>query len=166
MYAIPGFADKVMAEYPAAAYGSPAEAYAQVITDSWFAAPIYRIADSLDSKLKVYYYEFSDPKCPKYVATGFEQGTAHTYELPYLFPGFHGSSDIGTKLTPRQQKVARQMAKIWTGMSKVDEQGIWKRFDGGHARYLKLGQGKPQMADMKEYKKRHHFGFWKNIYMY
>lgn len=165
-YAIPGFADKVMAEYPAEAYGSPAEAYAQVITDSWFAAPIYRIADSLDSKLKVYYYEFSDPQCPKYVATDFEQGTAHTYELPYLFPGFHGSSDIGTELTPKQQKVAKQMAKIWTGMSKVDEQGIWKRFDGDHARYLKLGQGKPQMVDMKEYKQRHHFAFWQNINMY
>ena len=58
------------------------------------------------------------------------------------------------------------MAKIWTGMSKVDEQGILKRFYGVHARYLKLGQGKPQMVDMKEYKQRHHFAFWQNINMY
>lgn len=165
-YTIPGFADKVMKEYPVSNYGSPAEAYAQVITDSWFAAPIYRIADSLDNQIKVYYYEFSDPKSPQYIETDFEQGTAHTYELPYLFPGFHGSSDISTALNPQQQKVAKEMAKLWTGMSEVDKRGIWQRFDSNTARYLKLGQGKPQMADMKDYKERHHFDFWQNIHTY
>lgn len=165
-YALPGFADKVMQEYPASDYGSPAEAYAQVITDSWFAAPIYRIADSLDNQIKVYYYEFSDPTCPKYVTTDFAQGTAHTYELPYLFPGFHGSSDLSTDLNKKQQKVAKEMVKLWTGMSEVDRRGIWERFDSDRAQYLKLGQGKPQMMDMKDYRERHHFDFWQNIRMY
>lgn len=165
-YALPGFADKVMQEYPASDYGSPAEAYAQVITDSWFAAPIYRIADSLDNQIKVYYYEFSDPTCPKYVTTDFAQGTAHTYELPYLFPGFHGSSDLSTDLNKKQQKAAREMVKLWTGMSEVDRRGIWKRFDSDRAQYLKLGQGKPQMMDMKDYRERHHFDFWQNIRLY
>lgn len=165
-YALPGFADKVMQEYPASDYGSPAEAYAQVITDSWFAAPIYRIADSLDNQIKVYYYEFSDPTCPKYVTTDFAQGTAHTYELPYLFPGFHGSSDLSTDLNKKQQKVAKEMVKLWTGMSEVDRRGIWERFDSDRAQYLKLGQGKPQMMDMKDYRERHHFDFWQNIRLY
>ena len=165
-YALPGFADKVMQEYPASDYGSPAEAYAQVITDSWFAAPIYRIADSLDNQIKVYYYEFSDPTCPKYVTTDFAQGTAHTYELPYLFPGFYGSSDLSTDLNKKQQKAAREMVKLWTGMSEVDRRGIWKRFDSDRAQYLKLGQGKPQMMDMKDYRERHHFDFWQNIRLY
>lgn len=165
-YALPGFADKVMQEYPASDYGSPAEAYAQVITDSWFAAPIYRIADSLDNQIKVYYYEFSDPTCPKYVTTDFAQGTAHTYELPYLFPGFHGSSDRSTDLNKKQQKAAKEMVKLWTGMSEVDRRGIWKRFDSDRAQYLKLGQGKPQMMDMKDYRERHHFDFWQNIRLY
>ena len=165
-YALPGFADKVMQEYPASDYGSPAEAYAQVITDSWFAAPIYRIADSLDNQIKVYYYEFSDPTCPKYVTTDFAQGTAHTYELPYLFPGFHGSSDFSTDLNKKQQKVAKEMVKLWTGMSEVDRRGIWERFDSDRAQYLKLGQGKPQMMDMKDYRERHHFDFWQNIRLY
>lgn len=165
-YALPGFADKVMQEYSASDYGSPAEAYAQVITDSWFAAPIYRIADSLDNQIKVYYYEFSDPTCPKYVTTDFAQGTAHTYELPYLFPGFHGSSDRSTDLNKKQQKAAREMVKLWTGMSEVDRRGIWKRFDSDRAQYLKLGQGKPQMMDMKDYRERHHFDFWQNIRLY
>lgn len=165
-YALPGFADKVMQEYPASDYGSPAEAYAQVITDSWFAAPIYRIADSLDNQIKVYYYEFSDPTCPKYVTTDFAQGTAHTYELPYLFPGFHGSSDRSTDLNKKQQKAAREMVKLWTGMSEVDRRGIWERFDSDRAQYLKLGQGKPQMMDMKDYRERHHFDFWQNIRLY
>lgn len=165
-YALPGFADKVMQEYPVSDYGSPAEAYAQVITDSWFAAPIYRIADSLDNQIKVYYYEFSDPTCPKYVTTDFAQGTAHTYELPYLFPGFHGSSDLSTDLNKKQQKVAKEMVKLWTGMSEVDRRGIWERFDSDRAQYLKLGQGKPQMMDMKDYRERHHFDFWQNIRLY
>lgn len=165
-YALPGFADKVMQEYPASDYGSPAEAYAQVITDSWFAAPIYRIADSLDNQIKVYYYEFSDPTCPKYVTTDFAQGTAHTYEMPYLFPGFHGSSDLSTDLNKKQQKVAKEMVKLWTGMSEVDRRGIWERFDSDRAQYLKLGQGKPQMMDMKDYRERHHFDFWQNIRLY
>lgn len=165
-YALPGFADKVMQEYPASDYGSPAEAYAQVITDSWFAAPIYRIADFLDNQIKVYYYEFSDPTCPKYVTTDFAQGTAHTYELPYLFPGFHGSSDLSTDLNKKQQKVAKEMVKLWTGMSEVDRRGIWERFDSDRAQYLKLGQGKPQMMDMKDYRERHHFDFWQNIRLY
>lgn len=165
-YAIPDFAEKVMQEYPISDYGSPAEAYAQVITDSWFAAPIYRIADSLDNQMKVYYYEFSDPTNPQYVKTDFKQGSAHTYELPYLFPGFHGSSEISTALNADQQKLANQMAKLWTGMSKVDEQGIWQQFDSDHAKYLKIGQPAPQMADMKDYKERHHFDFWKNINLY
>lgn len=165
-YALPGFADKVMQEYPASDYGSPAEAYAQVITDSWFVAPIYRIADSLDNQIKVYYYEFSDPTCPKYVTTDFAQGTAHTYELPYLFPGFHGSSDLSTDLNKKQQKAAKEMVKLWTGMSEVDRRGIWKRFDSDRAQYLKLGQGKPQMMDMKDYRERHHFDFWQNIRLY
>lgn len=165
-YNIPNFAKKVMKEYPVSDYDSPAEAYAQVITDSWFASPIYRITDSLDNQIKVYYYEFSDPTCPKYVKTDFEQGTAHTYELPYLFPNFHGSSEISTALNSKQQKVAKYMARLWTGMSTVDEQGIWEQFNSDKARYLKLGQETPEMADMRDYKKRHHFNFWKNINMY
>ncbi len=165
-YSIPGFAEKVMKEYPVSDYRCPAEAYAQVITDSWFASPIYRVADYLDNRMKVYYYEFSDPTNPQYIKTNFQQGTAHTYELPYLFPGFHGSSELSTELNDEQQKVSRLMARLWVNMSEVDEQGLWQQFDSNNAKYLKLGQAVPQMSDIKDYKERHHFDFWKNINMH
>ena len=160
------FADKALIEYPISEYGSPSAALAQFFTDYRIANPIYRAADMLDDYIPVYYYEFYDPTNPQYMRTSFPQGSAHTYELPYLFPGFHGSSDIGTALNKDQQKLAVQMVKLWTGVSKFGETNLWQRFDEKDAKYLLIGQPTPRMKDMKDYKKRHHFDFWQNIAMY
>ena len=53
----------------------------------------------------VYTYEFAGRTAPSDLKpTTFPLGAAHRYELPYLFPGFHGGTiSLPVALTPARE---------------------------------------------------------------
>jgi len=110
---------KVEKEYPLNAYNSPSEAYAAAVTDYLFACPAKAFSTWASAYTIVYAYEFADRTAPSYLKpTTFPLGAAHTYELSYLFPGFHGGkSGVPTKLNPLQESLSAEMVKYWTSVA-------------------------------------------------
>ena len=154
-----GVAEKVLAEYPLTDYRTPSEAYAAIVTDAWFASTANDINRALAGKIPVYAYEFNDWTAPYYLPTSFAQGAAHTYELPYVFPGFHGSSTLSTKLNNEQAKLSEQMMTLWTHVRDLPQQKEWTPFDTLKGNYYCLTRPKSAIVE-GEYEKVHHIDFW------
>ena len=88
-------AARVREEYPVGNYDSPSEAYAAAATDYLFSCPALMVNRWASQATPVYAYEFADRTAPSYLKpTTFPLGAAHTYELPYLFLGFHGGTAV------------------------------------------------------------------------
>jgi carboxylesterase type B len=86
-------APKILREYPASDYATPSDPYSAVLTSSIFACSAQAIDRWVADKTPTYAYEFADRTAPSYLdPTTFALGAAHTYEIQYLFPGFHGGS--------------------------------------------------------------------------
>ena len=158
-----GTATKVLAEYPLKNYATPSEAYAAIVTDAWFAAPAAEVNRVLSDKLPVFAYEFDDQTAPYYLPTSFYQGAAHTYEIPYVFPGFHGSSSLSTDLNEAQQVLSEQMMKLWTHAGSLTSQKDWKPYTPKNGQYLHLSLPKAKMMTNAEFEKKHHVDFWCNL---
>ncbi|MBQ7477622.1 MAG: carboxylesterase family protein [Selenomonadaceae bacterium] len=154
--------DKVLAEYPLTDYATPSEAYAAIITDAWFATTADNINRTLADKIPVYAYEFDDQTAPYYLPTSFRQGAAHTYEIPYIFPGFHGSSELSTQLNAKQEKLSREMVRLFTHVVDLPKQRKWQPYDKEKGNYLRLTLPKPVMTN-GEYRKAHHIAFWDEV---
>ena len=104
-----GAASEVLARYPLSNYADADEALAAVGTDAgWICTA--RAADRwLSRYTPVYAYEFNDENAPSYLPpVSFPYGAAHTSELQFLFPGWHGgyggqsSADAGRADTVQQ----------------------------------------------------------------
>ncbi len=147
--------EEILAEYPLENYETPANAYAAIITDAWFAVPAYNVNSALCKKIPVYAYEFDDQTAPNYIETSFTQGAAHTYEIPYIFKNFHGSSELSTKLNSSQEKLSREMIKYWANVSKLPKQK--------DKNFLRLTLPKVENLSDNEFVKNHHVEFWNKI---
>ena len=154
--------EEIFAEYAPEKYSTPAEAYAAVITDAWFAVPAYNVNNALYRKMPVYAYEFDDRTAPIYLETSFKQGAAHTYEIPYIFKGFHGSSKLSTKLNPAQEKLSREMINYWANVSKLPKQKNWQPYNPAKENFMRFTLPKSAMFE-KSFAKVHHVEFWNKI---
>ena len=74
----------------------------------------------------VYTYDFADPTAPSYLKpTTFPHGTAHTYELPYLFLGYHGGTvSLPVALTPAREALRRDGALLEQGSRGIPVGGM------------------------------------------
>ncbi len=154
-------AAKIFEEYPLGKYPTPAETCAAIFTDGWFALTVEKMNDALSKKIPVYAYEFSDVTAPPYFSASFKQGAAHTYDIPYIFWGFNGSSTLSTKLNPKQEKLSREMINYWTHALDLPNQKKWTPYQQKLQNYLIFQLGKSKMERGK-FAKRHNLDFWKN----
>jgi para-nitrobenzyl esterase len=161
-------ASRVREEYPADHYNSPSEAYAAAATDYLFACPALLVNRLAAAKTTVYAYEFADRTAPSYLGpTTFPLGAAHTYELPYLFPGFHGGlSGISVKLNPLQEKLSDEMVRYWTTVGAAPRWNGWPRYDAGQQNILRLMLPKGQVIHAERFAMDHHCGFWDQTGVY
>ena len=155
--------EEILKEYPLENYETPSNAYAAVITDAWFAVPAYNVNSALCKKIPVFAYEFDDQTAPNYIETSFKQGAAHTYEIPYIFKNFHGSSELSTKLNSSQEKLSHEMIKLWANVSNLPKQKNWKPFTQNDKNFLKLTLPKSKNFSVEEFAKTHHVEFWNKI---
>lgn len=152
----------VLERYPAAAYPSPAVAFATVLTDwggSIGACPVLRTAQIASRHTPVFAYEFSENSI---VVKGFPLGAYHSWDLHFLWDvSIPGSSK--PDLTAEQQTLGKQMRGYWsafahTGDPNGDSRPPWPAFNGPQP-VLALGTaaiGPTPFADT------HHCDFWAN----
>jgi len=122
-----GTADQVLAKYPPGA--DPQAAYDLVTT--YPGACRNRHIDALwaQAGLSVYAYEFNDQNAPYYYPPmpGFTPLAAHTIDIQFLFPGYHGGNlgvnlDHGTglprELNAQETHLSDQLVAAWTKFAK------------------------------------------------
>ncbi len=164
----PYLPEKIMQEYPVENYGSYAEAFAAVVTDTYFHAPATSVNRWVSQYMPVYAYEFADETAPGYLGSSLDEKAAHTYEIPYLFPGFHGTSKLVPQLNAKQEKLSKEMVQYWTHADKLPQQDQWKPFDNEHTNnYYRLALGKSHMLDEDKENNdlNHHRSFWLGVGM-
>jgi len=108
----------IAAQYPLAAYPSPAIALATLGTDAAFACNSLAAASSLSQWVPTWGYEFNDPTAPMAILppVSFPYGAWHGAEVQYLFdvrpnfavPGF----------TPAQEQLSDAMQSYWTEFAR------------------------------------------------
>ena len=158
----------VASEYPLSNYGSPSEAYAAVATDYLFSCAAMNINKWASQKTSVHAYEFADRTAPSYIPpTSFPLGAAHTFELAYIFPGFHGGS-LGSKveLNTSQQRLSAEMVRFWTTTSKSVSWTDWPAYKPEQANVLQLSLPSPQVIDGVGFERYHHCAFWNSLGVY
>jgi para-nitrobenzyl esterase len=124
----------VLAKHPLGVFQSANVALAAVATDSgWLCTA--RAADRwLSTYTPTFAYEFNDRNAPVYLPpVSFPYGAAHTTELQFLFPGFHGGTGASHPFAPEEQRLSDQMVSYWTqfaasGNPNSFETPYWPRY--------------------------------------
>ena len=160
-------AAKVAEKYPLSEYQTPSEAFASAVTDSLNACSNRLVNRLLSDKMPTFAYEFADRTAPSYLKpTSFPLGAAHTFELSYIFPGFHGGGGIETKLNPLQEKLSAKMIEYWTTLGNAARrESEWPRYDPKQDNFLTLILPEPRMISGR-FGDYHKCKFWEETGIY
>lgn len=158
--------------YTSQRLGSPAKAYAQMMTDGYFSCLANELVKRTASQVPTYAYEFADRQAPRAFEDPFlPLGAYHLSDLPYLFQttvaGF-----FGPKFTPEQWRLSNQMIRYLarfaaTGNPNAEDDESdprWLRFEGKTSPYLTLAPGAIATQKPGEYSRAHQCGFWSLAY--
>ena len=154
--------------YPLSSYPSADVAIATIETDAGVscAAPI--VAGWLSQYAPTYAYEFDDPSPPIYLpAVSFQTGAAHTTELQFLWPGYHGGEGISHPLNAQEKILSDRMVNYWTNFAQTGAPGSassypWPAFSQASRQieFLLLSHPKPSLRLPEE----HHCAFWDKLF--
>lgn len=160
-------AKAVLKEYDLDKYVNAAEAYGAAFTDSVFACPAMRINEVLLSKIPVYSYEFADRTAPSYLGElSLVTRAAHTYEIPYIFKGFNGSTNRDTTLNKLQKPLSKFMISVWSDVKHINtKHKDWKQFDKEKRNTLSIALPNPRMT-YKRFNIAHKCEFWNSLGIY
>jgi para-nitrobenzyl esterase len=163
-------AGKALTEYPLRDYPSPSEALSASETDSIFACPAYRLDVWLSHYVPTYAYEFSDHTAPSFMPpVSFPYGAAHTLELQYLFPLYHGGQGAAHPLDAAQEILSQYMLQYWTAFAKAGNPNVspspthwrWPRFSPGRDNIQSLQV--PHPVTGRGFIQRHQCAFWNRL---
>ena len=111
-------AQRVLAEYPFENFDTPSEAISEAHTAWFIICPSRQIMRSLAAHVPTYVYEFMDVTAPQYFEpVSFPYGAAHTLELQYLFPRFHGGMGTPKPLNAAQGRLSDAMVKYFANFA-------------------------------------------------
>jgi para-nitrobenzyl esterase len=120
----PGTAAAVLARYPLANYANPGRAYSAALTDSLSVGPCRsrHVMQKLSQWVPVYAYQFNYRGAPYYFPDmpGFEPLAAHTIDIQFIFPGWHGGN-LGVNSRPlnaQENALSDQMVAAWTNFAR------------------------------------------------
>jgi para-nitrobenzyl esterase len=160
----------VLAKYPLSGDPSPSEVFSAGETDSIFACPAQRLDRWLSRYVPVYAYEFNDRTAPSFMSpVSFPYGAAHTLELQYLFPLYHGSTGAPHPLDAAQNRLSRSMLQYWSGFAQTGDPNAsrpptlphWARY--GHGRGYVQSLQQPQPASTLGFIREHRCRFWNQL---
>ena len=159
-------ASKVLAQYPLSNYSSPSEALGAAETDSFLACSGRKLSQWISDYSPVYAYEFVDRTAPSYMPpVSFPLGAAHTFEIQYLFPLYHGALGTPHPLNAAQENLSDAMVYFWTELGWSERpnhqwpEWFWPRYDANVDDYESLQLPLPVMTD-GTFGKEHNCDFW------
>ncbi len=169
----PGTVDAVLAHYPLSAYATPQLAYDAVTTHP-SACRARHLNQLLAPWVPVYAYEFTDRNAPYYfpVMSGFIPLAAHTIDIQFLFPLWHGGPlGIPHPLTRPEEHLSDQLVAAWTNFARTgNPNGVadhpWPRYVADLDNYLV--QDVPQLSTFtgSEFSANHQCDFWDSVLLY
>jgi para-nitrobenzyl esterase len=167
-----GTAAKVLAQYPLAAYASPSLAEIAVLTDTE-SCRARHLNHLLSQWVPLYAYEFRDRNAPWYFPPlSFPHGAAHTIDLQFFFPLWHGGP-MGTPhpLTIQERKLSDEMVAAATSFMSTGDPNFegnhpWPRYDADSPIYF--SENVPRLSTLKEsdFSSAHQCAFWDSILVY
>jgi para-nitrobenzyl esterase len=143
-----------------------------------------RHIDSLWAKWEdtpVYAYEFNDRHSPYYypVMPGFTPYAAHTIDIQFLFPMWHGGilgvsgASQSSALTPEERRLSDQLVAQWTNFAKTGNPNgagnePWPRFANKEGVPEYLSQNVPALSTFTnaQFGADHNCSFWDRIIVY
>ena len=131
----------------------------------------YKLDQWLKPYVPLYAFQFDDHTVPMYMPpVSFPYGSAHTSEMQFLFPNFHGGRGEVRQLSAQEQQLSAQMLGYWTAFAtKGDPNGaarpVWPKYNDT-AQFLSLRPGGPVAFPGADYATQHHCGFWDTIAQY
>ncbi len=158
---------QVAAHYPVATFGTPAQAWAAVISDQPWACPTLRGNQLLARRTTTYAYEFADRTAPNLGAPpppNFRVGAAHAFDLPYVFD----FSGYGLWLDSAQQELSDRMVGYWTNFATTGNPNgpglpAWRAFRPGDTVAPTLATQADGGVRPVDLAARHQCGFWSRL---
>jgi len=160
-------ADAVLAQYPLSDFNSPSEALAAAIGDPLTACAARRLNRVLSKFVPVFAYEFADRTAPSYAPlASFPYGAAHTFEIMYLFPLYHGGLGTPHPLNEAQERLSDQMVSYWTefaekGNPNSGDTPFWPQYKVGLDNYQSLNL--PNPLTITTFAAEHKCDFWEGL---
>ncbi|WP_237283424.1 carboxylesterase/lipase family protein [Streptomyces alfalfae] len=165
------FAKRVRAEYPTAAFPSPALAWATVITDRMWARGTWDQHEALARHVPVYAYEFADRDAPMFLPLpgDFDFGAFHAGDIPYLFE----DETAEPRFTPAQRRLSATMSGYWAAFARTGTPGAgalpaWPPYRPGpgagrpYATHTPYTQSlAPHRIGPVDYHREHNLAFWR-----
>lgn len=114
-----GTAAKALAQYPLASYPTPQLAY-DAVTTAPTACTHLQNASLLAARVPVYAYTFDYKHAPYYFPAmpGFVPLAAHTIDIQFLFPGYHGGTHgVRHSLNARETRLSNELVAAWTNFA-------------------------------------------------
>jgi len=174
-----GTAAAVLAQYPPGA--NPQATFDLVGTDP--GACRNRHVDALWAKAGVatYAYEFDDRQAPYYYPAmpGFTPLAAHTIDIQFLFPGWHGGilgvsgASQSPGLTASEERLSDELVAAWTNFARSGNpngtgNAPWPRFVGQEGVPEILSENVPSLSTFTnaQFGAEHNCAFWDTILVY
>ncbi|URM92384.1 carboxylesterase family protein [Streptomyces sp. MRC013] len=158
-------ARRVLAEYPAGAFPSPALAWSTVVTDRMWARGTEAQHRLLGRRVPVYAYEFADRDTPMFLPLPgrFDFGAYHAGDLPYLF-----EDDKAEPLfTPAQRRLSATMTAYWAAFARSGDPNApglprWRPYRPGD-RPAYTQSLAPDRIGPVDYRREHRLDFWSGL---
>ena len=165
----------VLAQYPVNAYATPQLAEDAVMTDPT-ACRIRHASQLLADQVPVYAYEFDYQNAPYYFPPmpGFVPLAAHTIDIQFLFPLYHGGPlGITHYLNNKEEDLSDQLVTAWTNFAWTgNPNGLgnrpWPRYENNRPTkptYLSENIPLATLTDA-QYSAAHKCDFWQQYLLY
>src|SRR3954452_9226170 len=169
----PGTVQKVLAEYPLANYPSPFLADDAAFTDPGACRGLH-VSNLLSKSVPVYSYQFDYRDAPYYFPKmpGFEPLAAHTIDIQFLFPRWHGGQlGVAHPLKPAETKLSNELVAAWTnfadrGNPNGSRNAPWPRYVDGSGPYYSENVPASSTVTAEQFATQHHCAFWNSILVY
>jgi para-nitrobenzyl esterase len=167
-----GTAAKVMEQYPLSAYPAPGAAWTAIATDANVCRHPY-LNNHAAEFAPLYAYEFTYKKAPWYFpAVHFDHGAAHTIDIQFLFPDWHGGPlGIQHGLNAQEHALSRELVTAWTNFMYSGNPNLrgdrpWPRYRKGSEVYLSENVTGLAPITAAQFAADHKCGFWDQVLIY
>jgi para-nitrobenzyl esterase len=164
--------DAVLAKYPLNAYANPSLAWVAVGTDANVCRHPF-LNRHVSQFVPLYAYEFADKTAPWYFPPlTFAHGAAHTIDIPFLFPDWHGGPlGIPHKLNAQEHTLSTQLVAAWTNFMHTGNPNLkgdqpWPRYTANSEVFFSQNVPKSSTITGAQFAAAHNCAFWDTVLVY